>query len=278
VLRFLLPLLFLGSIQAYAKPLIIGGEAPAPKDPVRKSTVGVFDPSPDGRGGSLCTGSLIRKDMVVTAAHCIQPGGPKPVVIFGDDMRSPVAIRRESQSIAVNPKWQTNAGRGMDQGDIALIKMRGDAPKGYSRVPSIASESDIDSVKSVTIAGYGVSNALTHEGAGRLRRADVGMADVRKGASEMILDQRHGRGACHGDSGGPAFVKKGGRIALAGVTNRSYPNSAPDDCAHQSVYTKVPAYRNWIRSSEKKMDSATPVPEYKQHISHRHARRHRRRH
>jgi secreted trypsin-like serine protease len=83
----------------------------------------------------------------------------------------------------------------------------------------------------------------------------VRVVDSRPGKTEMIMDQTHGSGACHGDSGGPAFVKSGRTISLAGLTNRGYPDRAPDDCAHQVVYTKVPSYQRWIRASEKKLES-----------------------
>jgi secreted trypsin-like serine protease len=83
----------------------------------------------------------------------------------------------------------------------------------------------------------------------------VGVADPRSGKSEMILDQSRGHGACHGDSGGPAFVRQGKKMVLAGVTNRSYPSQAPDDCAHRVVYTKVSAYRSWIQKGEAKLHS-----------------------
>ena len=70
----------------------------------------------------------------------------------------------------------------------------------------------------------------------------------------MILDQSHGHGACHGDSGGPAYIQKNGKMILAGVTNRSYPSSASDDCAHQVVYTKVHAYESWIKKNKQKLE------------------------
>jgi secreted trypsin-like serine protease len=236
-----------------AKDYIVGGQEVADPDPVRAATVGIFDPSPDGHSGALCTGTLIRKDMAVTAAHCIEPGGAKPTVIFGKDLHSPEAVHRAAEAVAVNPKWPTHQGRGMDQGDIALVKFKGGLPAGYETVPMVKSDQQIQSGEKVTLAGYGISNAQTHTGAGRLRKTQVSILKNRPGKSEMILDQSHGHGACHGDSGGPAFVRENGKIELAGVTNRGYPNQAPDDCRHKVVYTKVPAYEPWIRASEKKL-------------------------
>ncbi len=246
--------------SAWARNYIVGGQDVGDLDPVRAATVGIFDPSPDGQSGSLCTGTLIRDNMAVTAAHCVPKGAARPVVIFGKDLHSPGAIHRQVEAVAVNPKWQTHQGKGMDQGDIALVKFDGGLPAGYKKVAAVTSDKEIQAGSEVTLAGYGISNAQTKTGAGRLRKTKVDVLDGRHGKSEMILDQSHGRGACHGDSGGPAFVNHGGKIELAGVTNRGYPDRAPDDCAHQVVYTKVPAYRPWIRSTEKKLDAQSPSP------------------
>ena len=240
--------------QAFAKNFIIGGQDVKPTDPIQASTVGLFDPSPDGKSGSLCSGTLIRKDIAVTAAHCLEGGGAKPSLIFGRNLHSKNATRREVEAVAINPKYKARAGKGMDQGDIALVKFKGGLPKGYRAVPTVSSDNDIKKGDKVTLAGYGISNSRTKEGAGKLRRADVRISNNRPKKSEMILDQSHGRGACHGDSGGPAYLKRGSKIKLAGVTNRGYPSTAPDDCAHKVVYTKLSAYRSWIQKSESKLE------------------------
>ncbi len=253
IFKFSVFILILTS-QANAKNFIVGGQDLKPTDPIQASTVGLFDPSPDGKWGALCTGTLIRRDIAVTAAHCLDGGGAKASLIFGPDLHSKTATHREVEAVAINPKYKTHAGKGMDQGDIALVKFKGGLPKGFKTVPTVSSDSDIRKGGKVTLAGYGISNSQTKEGAGKLRRADVRISNNRPKKSEMILDQSHGRGACHGDSGGPAYLKRGNKISLAGVTNRGYPSTAPDDCAHKVVYTKLPAYRSWIQKSEKKLE------------------------
>ncbi len=253
-------LLLVSASSASAQNYIIGGQEVDVLDPIQAATVGIFEPSPDGHSGSLCSGTLVRKNMVLTAAHCIHSRGPKPTVIFGPELHSPTVIQRPAEAVAVNPKWSTHAGVGMDQGDIALVKFSGGTPRGYSKVSTARSDADIPTGSQVTLAGYGISDAHAKTGAGRLRKADVQILHNRPGKSEMILDQSHGRGACHGDSGGPAFISKRGKIILAGVTNRGYPGRSPDDCGHQVVYTKVPAYRSWIQKSEKQLDSAPAPP------------------
>ncbi len=226
-------------------------------DPIQAATVAIFAPAADGKTGSLCTGTLIRRDVALTAAHCIRKDGPNPVMIFGNDVRSPMALHRPIEGVAIHPKWQTHAGKGMDQGDIALVRFGGRLPEGYKAVSSVNSDKEIRTGEKVTLAGYGVSNGKNKTGSGRLRKTEVAIIKNRPSKSEMILDQSHGHGACHGDSGGPAFLKRGANVVLAGVTNRGYPTRAADDCAHQVVYTKVPAYKSWINKTEERLESQT---------------------
>ena len=238
-----------------ARADIVGGDEVIQNDPVRKSTIGLYSPSSDGQGGALCTASLISSDTAVTAAHCISGDGTKPVIIFGSDIHSPESAKRSATAVEVNPRWKTHQGKGMDQGDIALVKFSGGIPGGYE--PALIAKSDLPLEKGdvATLAGFGISNAAQKTGAGTLRKTTVQIDRPRPGKSEMILDQSHGKGACHGDSGGPAFIDSHGKPILVGVTNRSYPASAPDDCAHRVVYTKVSAYQPWIQKTEQKFHS-----------------------
>jgi hypothetical protein len=244
------------SLSLSAHALIIGGVDMTAHDPIQRSTAAMYEPSGNGAGGALCTASLIGKNTALTAAHCVQKGSYAPVMIFGPNVRSPDSVQRPVTGVAVNPTWAKKQGRGMDQGDIAVVKFGGGIPKGYAPAPLPSTKDEIKKGESAILAGYGVSNAKTHEGAGILRKTSVSVASVRKGKSEMIFDQSHGHGACHGDSGGPAYFQRGRKMVLGGVTNRSYPNSAADDCAHKVVYTKVSAYRPWIEKSEAELNRA----------------------
>lgn len=260
LLYILIPIPFL-CVPSFAKDYIIGGQEVTKTDPIQRSTVGIFSPSPGSKSGSLCTATLIKNNIALTAAHCINPRASKPVVIFGPNLRAPEAIREKASAVKVYPKWNQSSKSGMDQGDIALVKFDGGIPSGYNKIATASSDRSIKTGGQVVLAGYGISNARTKEGAGRLRKTSVQIANSRPGKSEMILDQSKGRGACHGDSGGPAYIQRNGKMILAGITNRGYPNGSADDCAHQVVYTKVPAYRDWIAKNERLMgrpNSASP--------------------
>jgi hypothetical protein len=241
---------------ASARADIVGGEEVRPKDPIRESIAALYEPGSGGESGSLCTASVIGPHTAVTAAHCVSPQGPKPVLIFGNDVRGKSRELRPVTDVAVNPRWGSHQGVGMDQGDIALVKFRGGLPGTYHPVPVLQSESALKKGKAVTLAGYGISDPGKKTGAGVLRKTRVKIEGPRPGKSEMILDQSQGKGACHGDSGGPAFIRQAGHVVLAGVTNRGYPETAPDDCRHKVVYTKVSAYSPWINVTRKRFESA----------------------
>ncbi len=286
--KLLLASTLFAATNAHASSYIIGGQDVGPKDPIQNSTVGLYAPSKTGHGGSLCTASLIKKDIAVTAAHCVSSKGPKPMLIFGRDLHSPGAEHRQVDAVAINPKWESQAGHGMDQGDIALVKFKGGIPDGYKKISALNKDTEIKAGQNAELAGFGISNAQSKSGAGILRKVQVPIIQSRPGKSEMILDQSRGRGACHGDSGGPAFIHKNGKLVLAGITNRAYPNRASDDCKHKVVYTKVPAYKSWIQKSERALESrrapmrpilmAKNSLGFKGHVVHHHSKSKNKRH
>src|SRR5262249_22116808 len=60
-----------------------------------------------------------------------------------------------------------------------------------------------------------------------------------------IVAGMHGKDACHGDSGGPAYVvRSDGQLLLGGITSRG-----PDPCGQFGIYTRVPEHMDWIRAT-----------------------------
>ena len=109
--------------------LIVGGVDVGANDPIQRSTAALYSPSANGPGGALCTASLISRDTALTAAHCLQGQTANPVMIFGSDVRAPNSVRREVTGEAINPAYGHR--KGMDQGDIAIVKLGGGLPRGY---------------------------------------------------------------------------------------------------------------------------------------------------
>jgi secreted trypsin-like serine protease len=240
----LITLASLGGWAARAHADIVGGDDVSGQDPIAHSTVALYQQT--RTGGMLCSATLISKEYAVTAAHCVENGIDHMVVVFGKDIRSDVrgAVRVTHAEVA--RAWQEKHMDDEDLGDIAVIHLEGKLPRGFHRALLLPKKIKLQKGDSVILAGYGISNSKRGDGEGTLRRATVTVENPSLGKTEIVLDQRKGSGACHGDSGGPAFVERDGKLYLMGVTSRGYPMGAPDDCKHEVVYTQVNAYRKWI--------------------------------
>jgi secreted trypsin-like serine protease len=236
---------------------IVGGDEVEAKDPIARSTVALYQEM--SGGGALCTASLIAKNVAITAAHCVEHGIQHMAVILGDKIDS--KSREEGDVLRVvdaeiAPGWREAHLVGEDAGDIALVKFEGKLPKGYGPAHLLPESASLKKGDDVILAGYGITNAFRKTGAGTLRRATVEVDKPEFGKTEILLDQHQGSGACHGDSGGPAFVQKNGKDYLLGVTSRGYPVTAPDDCRHKVIYTKVSAYRAWITETARELQGS----------------------
>lgn len=255
--------LFLSVSQwAFCAENIVGGLGVLVHDGIQETTVALFKKSAEG--GFLCTASLISESVALTAAHCIPEKGEQAVLVFGRNIRGK-DIKVAPVADVLTPKtWHGASNTAKDQGDIALLQFEGGLPNGYHPAELLSEDVKLENGETVVLAGFGINDAKEKTGAGVLRKTEVQIAKTHLGKTEIVFDQTHGSGACHGDSGGPAFLVEKGIYYLFGVANRSYPGRAPDDCAHQVVYTQVNAYRGWIEDGMRKL---------KEQEAH-HARRH----
>jgi secreted trypsin-like serine protease len=229
---------------------IIGGQTVSADDVIAATTVMVTN------GNFICTGSIIAEDTVVTAAHCTAAQAQDLRIVFSrqmpDDLTTVTDTVHDIYGFVANPGWQGKQSKGVDQHDIAVIRFKGNLPSGYSVATLLSESTTLTKGETVTLAGYGITDAASQAGAGLLRKVDVQVLK-KLGKTEEVLDQSEGVGACHGDSGGPAFATIDGRLLLWGVTNRGYPDTAPDDCVHESVYTRITAYSDFIDQAEQQL-------------------------
>lgn len=222
---------------------IIGGTEIEQNNPIRRSVVALYMMNDAGQGG-ICTGTLIGNNLVLTAAHCITK---KMVVVFNVNLdNAQQSDVRQVDAVAVNPAYATRANRPTDNGDIALVHFKGAIAPGYIPAPVLpAARKGILRDNTLTmLVGYGQNNGTAGTGSGVLRAASVRIAKADFAPTEVALDQTHGRGACHGDSGGPAFIFVGGTAFVWGVTSRG-----EEGCATVGIYTNAAAYEEWIQKT-----------------------------
>ncbi len=247
------------SLAFGSSPDIVGGVEVLEADGEAASTVGLVTRTPQGTG--LCTASILASDILVTAAHCVseshgQATHPSNVrVLFGKNLNGKNVKVQLVTGVKVHPKWKGDFSRGVDQGDIAILRFSGGLPAEYRTAKLLPSKTSLQRGGTALLIGYGVSHMDENggTGAGILRKVDAVIDSPRFGKTEVLLDQRNGRGACHGDSGGPAFIRdRAGNLLLWGVTNRADPETA-GDCSEGSVYTRITAHSSFIQSTIKEL-------------------------
>jgi hypothetical protein len=225
---------------------IIGGGAVSASDSIASTTVALIN------GGALCTASLIASDLAVTAAHCVEGARAGSIhVVFGRNTRT--GVKAPVIGAVFSSRWGTvQDADEADHGDIAVVRFTGGLQPGFKVAKILKDTSGLSEGQTVTLAGYGITQTHPHTGSGSLRKTTVMIADANHGNTEIIFDQTDGRGACHGDSGGPAFVNVKGTQYVLGVTNRGHLDPR-DTCGQYVVYTKIGAYSSFITAAARQL-------------------------
>ena len=224
------------------------------------------------QGQATCTGTLIARNVVMTAAHCVaDPDLTNVAVVFAltDKGLSEENVIFASEALVHSDYIELKDPETMKDtdiwNDIALIKLSKDAPADFKLAQLPTKDTKVALLKGhqLTLSGYGITNAVVRrevklangktrvlempsKGAGTLRKVDqIVVTNVTSDQKEIFLDQTKLRGACHGDSGGPAFIKlKNGSLLQVGVTSRG--TEKLGNCNQGAIYTGVIGQVQWI--------------------------------
>ena len=198
----------------------------------------------EGKRASFCTGVVIARDIVLTAAHCAtDKAGMR--VHFRDGAGKPVLL--EVAEVAVHPGFRPDAKRTRERTvDLALVRSARPLPDSFS--PAALDESGVWTLADrFLIAGYGVARFGAGETSGTLRTGEL---EARAPVSRVLLwtsDRgKSGTGACTGDSGAPIFDAGGAKVvaiaAWADGTGTSF-------CGSLTQGTLVAPQRGWIEET-----------------------------
>lgn len=214
-------------------------------------------------GSYLCGGSLIAKDWVLTAAHCVYSSSNNLFaaesiqVTVGETHRG--VVEGTEQIFAVDAIFaHENYNEWNKNNDIALLHLAEPVTMNdaIAIVPMLTTEqlALADANKLATVTGWGT----TAEGgfaSSTLMEVNVPVVsnDVCNSSYGIISENmicagyaEGGKDSCQGDSGGPLVVPdENGNWYLAGVVSFGY------GCAREhfyGVYTRVSQYVDWVQT------------------------------
>lgn len=248
---------------------IVGGRKAPPSFQKKNGLVALIIHHIDG--DAICTGTLISKRIVLTAAHCLEEVNASSVsVIFTQNVNKATKENtRTGLSSLVHESFFSSmvSGKG-SWNDVALLKLDQDAPADmkFATLPSIVHK-PLEPLTPIIQAGFGRTEATRMpitDTTGILKQvAGIEVISLTQDGKEIIL-REDGKGSCSGDSGGPAFTSSpDGTLIQVGINSRG---TAIDSCIGAGIFTNVSSHLSWIRSNTAKLletpDStpSNPIP------------------
>jgi secreted trypsin-like serine protease len=253
---------------------IINGTKITSENKLSPFTVGLFDKN----SGLTCTGMLIKNNVVLTAAHCIDIPVSELMIAFNVGFSSEAdpkpVVYRQATSVKIHDHREPN-----NLDDLALVKFEGELPSGYHPAEFLKDASLLKIGALTQTAGYGATGLkatpvtendpnfnedfnngwircenmdtktdcfrveLSRDNPETLRMAEAKIVQFHKDAFMTLTENN--QTTCTGDSGGPATITVEGTPYIVGITK-----AGDALCKRYTVFVNALLYQNWIQQAE----------------------------
>lgn len=243
------------AVMRNADPKIVGGWPSKPGSrPFQAALLHAGKPS--NFDAQFCGGSIIGRNAVLTAAHCVQGKTAADIeILSGTDRLMVGGARTPVVKIAVYGRYD----KVTQDGDIAVITTRDPL---LGRALALATEADelehAPAGAAATVTGWGNTEPAGQNFPDALLEVIVPIvaldtchqryAELKPPSTITALMicagyKRGGKDSCQGDSGGPLFVSTAKSVLQVGVVSWGIGCAAPEN---YGVYARVSRLRDWI--------------------------------
>jgi len=183
----------------------------------------------DGSGFTVatCTGTLIRRDWLITARHCLQIERLSIELRTGAESRRLAVLASET-----HPEL-----------DVALVRVEPPLVDADAVRPFALETSPVDQRwlgERVELAGFGIAEQGVLPTEPRFAVETIGEI----GDTALVVDGAGRSGGCLGDSGGPLLVRNArGRPAVLAILS-----TGSATCVHRDTYARIDRAVAWIES------------------------------
>lgn len=195
----------------------------------------------------FCGGTLIDRNSILTAAHCVSGASPRPlrVTVGRTLLSSSQGQTRKVSRIFVHPRYSDRR----NAYDVAVIKLKSPVNGIKPIKPAGRKQNFLEKPgRAVIVAGWGATaqSRLGVSYPNRMHETQIPVRPDSFGRSAfgsyyvprlMVAAGKYGKSACYGDSGGPIFRKVNGSWRQVGITS-----FGPNRCGsrgYPGVYTEV---------------------------------------